>query len=276
MTTIEGEGVRPRRMRTHGWVKLALKQKYNVMGAVILRDMRTRFFDHGLGFLVVALWPLAHIIILLGIAKGTGRVNPYGDSMYVFLATGLVPTLLFSYISRFMVYSVHMNKPMMGFPIVTLLDILFARAFLEVIGGCITLVAIILLILSVGDNPFPFDLEEAVVCYLATIFVAVGVGLIAGTITIAVPFFSTVYSLMCILFYISSGSGWVTGNLPDVAAIPLSYSPIVQLVEWMRTAYYPTYPDRLVDKMYVLQWGLGSMLVGLALERALRRIYMDN
>ncbi len=59
------------------------------MTAVILRDMRTRFFNHGLGFLIVSLWPLAHMLILLMIYSLTGRRTPFGDSLYVFFALGL-------------------------------------------------------------------------------------------------------------------------------------------------------------------------------------------
>lgn len=51
----------------------ALIEKKHVMTAVILRDMRSRFFNHGLGFLIVSLWPLAHMIILIGLYTAMGR-----------------------------------------------------------------------------------------------------------------------------------------------------------------------------------------------------------
>ncbi|PZR50261.1 MAG: capsular biosynthesis protein, partial [Stutzerimonas stutzeri] len=76
----------------------ALREKRNVMTAVMLRDMRTRFFNHGLGFLVVSLWPLAHMVILLLIYTLMGRTAPFGDSLPVFFATGLIPTLTFMYV----------------------------------------------------------------------------------------------------------------------------------------------------------------------------------
>ncbi|WP_236776042.1 hypothetical protein [Agrobacterium tumefaciens] len=66
-------------------IRNALSEKKNVMTAVILRDMRSRFFNHGLGFLLVSLWPLAHMLILLTIYTVMGRKTPYGDSLNVFL-----------------------------------------------------------------------------------------------------------------------------------------------------------------------------------------------
>src|SRR4051812_15545609 len=192
-----------------------LRQKGQVMTAVILRDMRTRFFDHGLGYLLVVLWPLAHMVILLGIYQASGRIAPYGESLHVFFATGLIPTLLFSYISRYMCFSVLINRPMMSFPAIRVIDILLGRATLEVIGGALTLACMIGLLLALGDDPFPQDLEQAVLAYLATMLLAVGVGMTAGVLTMAMPFFATVYTLFCIIVYISSGTMFVTSSLPD-------------------------------------------------------------
>lgn len=248
----------------------ALRSKRNVMTAVILRDMRTRFFNHGLGFLIVSLWPLAHMLILLMIYSLTGRRTPFGDSLYVFFATGLIPTLVFMYVSRFMSLSLILNRPMLTFPAVTVVDVMLARAFLEVVAAFITLVFIIIIIYTIGDNPFPWDLSEAVKAYLAVLLLAVGVGVLAGVIVMFSPFFATIYALMMILIYIGSGTLFVISSLPDVISTPLSYNPVVHAVEWMRVAYYPTYSTKILDKEYLIGFGMTSLFLGLLLERVLR------
>ncbi|WP_234905976.1 ABC transporter permease [Affinirhizobium pseudoryzae] len=248
----------------------ALRSKRNVMTAVILRDMRTRFFNHGLGFLIVSLWPLAHMLILLMIYSLTGRRTPFGDSLYVFFATGLIPTLAFMYISRFMSLSLILNRPMLAFPAVTVVDIMTARAFLEVVAAFITLILVVAIIYAIGDNPFPWDLSEAVEAYFATLLLAVGVGVLAGVIVMFSPFFATIYALMMILVYIGSGTLFVISSLPDVLSTPLSYNPVVHAVEWMRVAYYPTYSTKILDKEYLIGFGMTSLFLGLLLERVLR------
>lgn len=240
------------------------------MTAVILRDMRTRFFNHGLGFLIVSLWPLAHMLILLMIYSLTGRRTPFGDSLYVFFATGLIPTLAFMYVSRFMSLSLILNRPMLTFPAVTVVDVMLARAFLEVVAAFITLVFMMTIIYAIGDNPFPWDLSEAVKAYLAALLLAVGVGVLAGVIVMFSPFFATIYALMMILVYIGSGTLFVISSLPDVISTPLSYNPVVHAVEWMRVAYYPTYSTKILDKEYLIGFGMTSLFLGLLLERVLR------
>ena len=140
----------------------ALRQKRDVMAAVIFRDMRTRFFNHGLGFLIVSLWPLSHMVIILLIYQLAGRTAPFGDDIRVFFATGLIPTLAFMYVSRFMSLSLILNRPMLAFPAVTVVDIMFGRALLEIVAAFITLVFFFLILLALGDNPVPHNIEQAV------------------------------------------------------------------------------------------------------------------
>jgi len=257
-------------------IRMALSQKYHVMKAVVLRDLRTRFFDHGLGFLIVPLWPLVHMLVLLALYHASGRTAPYGESLNVFFATGLVPTLLFMYVSRFMAYSVAMNRPMMNFPIVTVLDIVFARAYLEIIGAFLTLALIFTVLTLAGDSPWPFDLTEAVSAYLATALLALGVGVIMGVAAAAAPVALTAYMLFLLIVYVASGTLFVASSFPEKVGYALSWNPLLQCVEWMRVAYYPTYSDRLLDRGYVIAWGLGTTFTGLVLERSLRMRLMEG
>lgn len=257
-------------------ISYAMNQKFNVMKAVVLRDMRTRFFDHGLGFLVVALWPLAHMVILLGIFHFAGRQAPFGESLNVFFATGLIPTLLFMYVSRFMSLSILLNRPMLAFPVVQVLDILMARAYLEVVAGFLTLIFMFTILLIFGENPWPYDPAQALMAYLATVLLAVGVGILVGVVAMFFNFAVTLYALLLILAYFSSGTLFVAPYLPDAIAIPLSWNPITQSVEWMRTAYFETYPDRLLDRSYLVGCGLLALFGGLVVERLCRRIMLES
>ena len=257
-------------------IRYALAQKANVMKAVMLRDMRTRFFNHGLGFLVVSLWPLGHMFALLVIYSLIGRTSPFGESLNVFFVTGLIPTLTFMYVSRFMSYSLLFNKPMLAFPAVTMMDILFARAFLEIIAAFLTLLFTFSLLVLMVENAYPFDIVEAALAFLATLLLAVGIGLLCGVVSMFIELFVTVYALFLILVYISSGTLFVAAAMPSQAAEALSYNPVFQCVEWMRTAFYESYSHQYLDKGYLLAWGAGSLCLGLVLERLLRRKMLEG
>lgn len=254
----------------------ALAEKKNVMNAVILRDMRSRFFNHGLGFLLVSLWPLAHMVILLSIYTVIGRKAPYGESLNVFFATGLIPTQAFIYVSRFMSLSLILNRSMLSFPVVSVVDIMMARAFLEVVAAALTLFFMFMVLLALGDNPFPADSFEAVYAYLAAILLAVGVGSLAGVFVMFMPFFATIYALTMIVVYISSGTLFVSAALPERIAYILSWNPVFHAVEWMRLAYFPGYSDNWLDRGYIISFGALSLCLGLFLERILRMRMLEG
>ncbi|MGV1757773.1 ABC transporter permease [Rhizobium sp. A22-96] len=246
------------------------------MGAVILRDMRTRFFNHGAGFIVQSLWPLVHMVVIITLNALFGRAAPYGQSPFIYFGAGVIPTLTFIYISRFMCLSVIMNKNMLLFQTIHITDILFGRAFLEIIAGFITIVLVWIIFTAMGIPPFPDDPAQAVLAYMATVLLALGFGTIVGVTCAFIPMIATAWALAGIIFYLTSGCVFVTIDLPDTATNLLAYNPVLQCVEWMRSAYFENYSDKLVNKEYLLAFGIGTLFIGLATERCCRRLLMDS
>ena len=257
-------------------VLAALREKRNVMKAVMLRDMRSRFFNHGLGFLLVSLWPLAHIMVLLTVYRIIGRTAPFGDNLAVFFASGLVPTLTFMYVSRFMGLSLVQNRPMLAFPVVKVLDVMTARAVLEMLAAFVTLLFIFAILLLMGADPFPRDPVQAIAAYLSVLLLAIGMGSLVGVITMFFRFFVTLYALFLFTIYVSSGTMFVVSSLPAAISYPLSFNPVLHAVEWMRLSYYEGYNSQVLDKQYLILFGLTALCLGLVTERLLRRIMLES
>ncbi|WP_165352737.1 ABC transporter permease [Loktanella sp. IMCC34160] len=249
----------------------ALAEQRNIMGAVILRDLRTRFFNHGLGFLIVPAFPFVHLFALLLLHNLAGSEYAYGEDANVFLATGLIPTLSFMYVSRFMGLSLLMNRPMLAYPIIGMLEVVFARAILEILGAVWMAAAVISVLYAVGSDPLPADPVQAFLAFCTTLLLSVSVGLLVALVTAVFETFVTVWALTLILFYIASGSLFVVSLLPAQAVRILAWNPVLHCTEWMRTAYYPSYPEQVLDKGYLLAVAFGALVLGLAAERALRR-----
>lgn len=254
----------------------AIKRQRSVMHAVILRDIRSRFFNHGLGFLIVPLFPVGHILVLLAVYQLTGRQAVFGDDLWLFFATGMVPALTFSYISRFMSVSVVANKGMLAFPAVHLLDIMLARCFLEFIGIVFSIAIIFIVLVSVGSNIIPRSPQDALFAMLAVSLLSIGVGTIVSVLSALWPFFPMIYSLSMVLLYLGSGAPIYLGNLPEQFIYYLSFNPAFQAVEWMRSAYYLGYPTQYLDKLYLIMYGLISLNIGLLMERVMKRNILNG
>lgn len=261
------------RVRLSAWS--LVQMQFRILVAIMLRDIRTRFFGHGVGFLVAIGWPLAHILLLIGIFTALGRTAPYGESMTVFFASGLVPFMTFMYMSRFTMLSLVLNRPLLVYPAIKVLDILIARALLEMLGACCMVIVLLTMFWAVGIDFIPLDIVQAACALGAAMLLGAGFGIINGIIAMAVPTWTTGYALITIALYILSGIGFVPDALPETVRYYLSFLPSLQIVEWMRSAYYEGYSS-ILDKTYTVAWGVGSIACGLFVERMVRGLLLVN
>jgi capsular polysaccharide transport system permease protein len=244
--------------------------QWRVLVALMLRDIKTRFGGSEWGFLIAIAWPLLHIVILLLLNAGAGRVAPYGDSAALWFATGIVPFMAFSYMSRFIMYGIVMNRPMLMFPRVKITDILFARAIVEVLSaGCVILILAVIFWAN-GINFVPLNPSQACFAIAAAMLLGLGAGVINAIIAVAYPIWATAYSLFTVVLWLTSGVFFVASALPEAIRYPLSFNPIVHGVEWMRSAYYEGYGASFLDRGYMVGCALVCLFVGLALERMVR------
>jgi capsular polysaccharide transport system permease protein len=247
-----------------------LKAQWRILVAVMLRDIKTRFGGTEWGMLIAIGWPLSHILILLLINAGLGRAAPYGDSAALWFATGILPFMAFNYMARFIMLGIILNKPLLIFPVVKVTDIIFARAIVEILSSSTVILIVFAIFTAMGIDFMPNDIVQASESILVMMLLGVGFGAVNAVIAGMSNFWVTGYALCAILFWISSGIIFVPDALPEAAQYYLSYLPWLQGVEWTRSAYYEGYGTNILDKGYLLSWAVGSIFVGLALERLFR------
>lgn len=236
----------------------------------MLRNIRTRFFGNGLGYLVGIAWPLSHILILVAIFTLSGRAAPYGNSTALFIGTGVVPFMTFSYLARLMMLSVMRARPLLAFPEVKVLDVLFATALLEMLAAaCVTIVLIIIAWFA-GVDVMPRDIVQVAYAFGAALLLGLGFGLMNSVISLAAPAWFTGYALVNILLWLSAGVVFVPDALPNTVREVLSYQPVLQVIEWTRSGYYEGYGNLVLNRAYPIAIGLATIFLGLLLERAMR------
>ncbi|WP_166143017.1 ABC transporter permease [Methylosinus sp. RM1] len=248
----------------------AFQRQRRVMFAVILRNIRTRFFGHGLGYLIALAWPLAHTLLIIALFIFNSRMAPVGESTLLFIATGAVPFQAQAYLSTFMMTSVLQNRALFSLPEVKVMDVLLASIVLEVLSSCAVVLILLIIGWSVGENLTPRDIEQAAYAYAASILLGIGVGFFNGTLALAVPMWSLVYSLFRILLWFASGTVFLPDNLPEPYRTMQSYNPIAQSIEWMRFAYYDGVGVGFLDRAYVMEFAIGAIFMSLLVERMTR------
>lgn len=246
------------------------------MGALMLRDVQTRFGGRSANYLIAVAWPLTHMGVLLVVYAFAGRTAPIGQSAPLFFATGLVPFVLFNYPSRQMMLALMLNGPLLNFPIVTTTDVILSRAVLETVTGFAVVLIFAAIMYGLGVDIVPRYPETAVSALAATLFLSISLGIVNSVIQIFVKVWMIIYILIMILTYLASGILFVPEYLPEKARSILVWSPLLQVVEWFRSAYYEGYGQHTLDKQYVLVTAVILLSVGLTAERFTRRYASYN
>jgi capsular polysaccharide transport system permease protein len=144
---------------------------------------------------------------------------------------------------------------------------------LEIISITIVGLLLFVLVLTFGADPMPDDPPQAVCAVCATIFLAISFGIPNAVISLMLPIWNVATVMIIILAYVSSGILFVPSTLPEQIRVPLSYNPLLQCTEWLRSAYYFDYPTFILDKVYVLEFSLISLTIGLVMMRLFSRFF---
>ena len=242
-----------------------------VIGALMLRDIQTRFGARSANYVVAILWPLGHIVMLISLYTITGRAAPVSGGAARFFATGLVPFVMFNYTSRMLMLSVLMNRPLLGLPIIKLSDVIMARALLETVTSFMVISIFACILYAFDVDIVPHDPQTAVFALAATLLMSLGMGFLNSVIVIMVPVWIIGYVLIMIVFYLTSGVVFLPDQLPEKYQYILSWNPLMQSIAWFRSAFYPGMGAHIIDRQYLLIFGLVALGLGLAGERFLRR-----
>src|SRR5262249_48900604 len=146
--------------------------------------------------------------------------------------------------------SVLKSRPLLAFPEVKILDILFAGALLEILAtSCVIIVMLILAWVS-GIDARPIDMFQAALAFGAALLLGMGLGILNGLVALALPSWFTGYALLTIALWVTSSVLFVPDALPASIRDILAYHPVLQVIEWMRSAYYEGYGNLVLDKGY--------------------------
>jgi capsular polysaccharide transport system permease protein len=261
-----GMGAPVRRLATDGSFAAALRAQTRVIGAVVLRDMRTRFNSYA-GFLIAVLWPMAHFGIILGIYAITGQRASYGTDVVKWIATGALPFIAFQYPVRFIPMAIMENSSLLSFPAVRSIDIVIARIFVESMIAFTVFFAVIALLMLVNPEMEIHSLGTAVLGIFEALYVGVGMGVFGLAIIRIWPRAFVFLILFTILVWATMGIFFLPDSIPEQARVYLTINPIMHAAEKVRTGFYPDYVSNTLSEVYLFSVASGFLVVGLILER---------
>lgn len=249
-----------------------LRERGRIIYALALRDIRTRHSRSVLGYFWSLLEPISHLMTLgVMFSYFNKSPPPVGDSLFEFYCSGLMPYLMFSHIATDVMFARSSGGSLLLLPKVRTTDIIFSKAFLnlmtELLVGCLVFAAF-------GVAGYRFLPAHIFTCATALVLLsllATGIGSINLVIRNFFHGWDTVFGAIVRLLYFGSGLYFSPISMPDEIRSILVWNPILQGVEIFRSGFFSDYQAFWINTPYLINWVLASLVIGLGLEKTVRR-----
>jgi len=243
-----------------------------VINALVLRETKTRYGEHKIGFMWALLEPMIMVSIFVAMFANMRSDNPSGMALIPFMLTGLVPFSFFKDTMTQMQGAISGNRQLFAFPQVTTFDVIIARAILEII----ILAAVFTFLLFLTDLAgWSIHVERPLAVLAACgllCMMGVGLGFFFASLSPIIPSIRQLSSAVLgrPLFF-TSGLFFTVESVPPFVRDYLLYNPILHAIELLRSAFFYEFESAYGDWGYASAWAVGLFTFGLLTHQALRR-----
>lgn len=242
-------------------------RRLRVLCALVIREMSAKFGRSVGGYLWALAEPLGGIILLSVAFSLALRSPPMGTNFMLFYATGIIPFYMFNSMSKGVAGAVKTNKGLLNYPVVTVLDAVFAKFALNFMT--VLLIATVLMtgIIVWARLHVNLDLAAVALAYTLAALLGLGVGALNCVLFGFYPTWSNIWSVLSRPLFILSGILYTYETVPPSFQAVLWWNPLVHIIAVMRSGFYGAYHPAFVSIPYVLGVSLTLFVVGAYLLR---------
>jgi capsular polysaccharide transport system permease protein len=248
----------------------------DVIGALIMRELHTRFGRDNIGYLWMILEPMLLAFAVTILHAGAGGHTQFGIQPVPFWLTGYTPFVMFRSVVLRAESAIESNRTLLYHRMVTLPDMLIARALLE--GASVTVALFILLagasaldLANLPDRPVLLISGMALLLWFAfglSMFVCA-----------ACESFGFANKLVHPITYIAlplSGAFFFLAWVPEPYRTYLSWFPMVQIYELIREGQFGNFESPYIDIGYIVGVCAVLTFLGLLSLRVIRaKLHVD-
>ncbi|MFM0276965.1 ABC transporter permease [Paraburkholderia sediminicola] len=238
-----------------------------VIGALLMREILTRYGRHNIGFMWLFFEPM---LFTLGITLLWSLVKVEHVSnvpITAFALTGYSSVLVWRNAVNRCNLAIEPNLSLLFHRNVRVIDIFAARILLEIAGATISFIVLAAIFISVGWAKPPHDVLRILEGWGLLIGYAVGLGLVIGSLSERSETIDRVWHTITYLTFPLSGAAFMVDWLPQKFQHLVIYMPMVNGVEMLREGYFGPPLAFHYDWAYFAVVDIVLVLLGLYLAR---------
>lgn len=252
-------------------LRRSLTIQLRVIGALLMREIITRYGRHNVGFLWLFGEPMLFTLGVAALWAFTRGGHAGSMPIIAFAVTGYSSILLWRNMVNRSVNAVTPNSALLYHRNVKMLDILAARILLEVCGATISFVVLSLFIITFNWMPPPDDLLKVITGWLILIWVGASLAMVIGPLSELNDMVDKIWHPLSYVLLPLSGAAYMVDWLPLAAQKIVLLIPMVHGLEILRNGYFGSTVRPHYDLAYVTIVCLSLTFIGLLLERWVSR-----
>jgi ABC-type polysaccharide/polyol phosphate export permease len=245
----------------------SLRIQGNVIVALILREILTRYGRHNIGFLWLFVEPMLFTLGVTALWTVSGMHHSSDLPITAFALTGYSAVLLWRNMPARCVGSIEPNSALMYHRNVRIIDIFLSRVMLEAIGATISFALLSVIFIMLGMINPPEDVLKLMEGWFLTAWFGASLAMLLGAWSEKSEIVEKLWHPAAYLLFPLSGAAYLVDALPKAAQNAVLWLPMVHGTELIRDGYFGSKITAHYDASYMVLVSMGLTLAALALER---------
>lgn len=250
----------------------SLKVQYQVIRALVLRQILLRWGRNNLGYLWLFLEPLIIISVIAGFValfqKSGFEKTHIGIDVLPFMFLGLSAAWTWRFTSQKCGGAFSGNIPLLEHRFIRPLDLFLSAAIVEILGVSAAFVMIYGFLIFIGLADLPRNLPLLIVAWSLMCWFALAYGVFFGALSGAFDFVEFAMRGVSVIFYITSGVFFAVVWLPPEYREFALINPMIHGTEMLRHAYFGDKLETFESPAYLIAWNVGLTFLALLIARA--------
>lgn len=251
----------------HPSLTVSLKVQRRVLGALVIRELLTRYGRHNIGFLWLFVEPMIFTLGVTALWTATKSVHGSDLPIVAFALTGYSSVLLWRNMPGRCIGALNANLSLMYHRNIRALDIYFARLMIEFSGATISFFTLSLLFITIGWLAPPEDVLKVAAGWLLIAWFGAALAIALGALSHEFELVDKLWHPASYLIFPLSGSAFLVGALPPFAQEIVLTIPMVHGVELVRDGFFGSKAQAIYDLGYIIPSSLVLSVAALMVAR---------
>lgn len=238
-----------------------------VIGALLVRELLTRYGRNNIGFLWLFVEPMLFTLVITAIWSATRQIHGSAIPIVAFALTGYSSILLWRNMPSRCMGAVHSNRTLLYHRQVRIIDVFTARILLETLSVSGSFIVLTIAFHALDWLKLPEDSLQVLGGWALLAWFAAALGLTIGGLSERFELVSKLWPPLQYTLIPFAGTAYIVDALPPAMQKIVVWLPMLNALEFLREGWFGSAMHGHYDIPYLIVFNLVLTFVGLSMVR---------